>query len=298
MSGMIVTLDRLKNESVSDYDNRINMMKPLCVGKAYFRSINYDASKHLFSVFIVWNDINNRLLDPMPSGGFQIHCSEDDAKLFCKSFYGYDVFARLIAVDGDIYFKDIYVFAGDKRLVVSFTGRKTIEPDFIPQLPEDAEARGIIVNPFATRQTKKISDNSSFCVGSFNVGSFNVGSFNIGSFNVGSFNAGSFSLGSFNIGSFNVGSFNVGSFSLGSFNVGAFNVGSFSLGSFNVNSFNICSFNVSSFNLGSYNIFSAGSATAGLYGSCMAMNVSDIPYFDLLKEIFGIGMLGYGLDNL
>lgn len=170
-------------------------------------------------------------------------------------------------------------------------------------------------------------NRGSFNLGSFNLGSFNKGSFNVTSYNLGSFNLSSFSLSSFNLTSFNLGSFNWNTFNLSSFNLGSFRIGSFNIGSFNLGSYNISFGNNSSFKsglfelgsyvLGSFNVNYSNSSYRNMLGSMNrsgsfanlsgSYNVlsdnayynevaENYPFENLLKEIFGIGLMGYGLN--
>lgn len=152
---------------------------------------------------------------------------------------------------------------------------------------------------------RNISANiSSFNLGSFNFGAINGGSFNLSSFNVGSFNFGSFNWNLFNLSSFNLGSFNWNFFNLGTFNRGSFNRGSFNLSSFSIETFTLSSFNLSSFNMGSnrFKLSENGSFNTGSFRNVLSdeqyynNNIQGLIFEDFLKEIFGIGYMGYGLN--
>lgn len=333
MDKIYIGLSKQEGESLIDYDKRINSLKAQHIGYAFFRSINYNASNHQFSVYIVWNGkFNQSLNDPMPDGGFVIHCSEKEAMELCKVNAGVKIYSRLYSCEGRLTARDIIVFFNDKKYVLSFTGVSVSKPEMVCFMDVDSNSflaeddNEPVIGEFESN--RKIKQSGSFNIGSFRnkaystgsflngsytVGSFNISSFNIGSHRIGSFNASSFNIGSFNLetlskGSFNIGSYTAGSFSIESFLRGSYSVGSYVLGSFSAGlynnsstgSFNIGSYDISSFNLSSFNIGSYSSNIWGSY-SCDVMDMNDtesFPYEKLLCELFGIGKMGYGLNLL
>lgn len=360
------------NETLDSFDRRISGLPYQHIGYAFFECSNYNQEKHIFALYIVWNQrINSLLEDMLPPSGFQLRCSSTMAECISFENSAVPVFGKLSSTDGVINVTDMIIRYFDRNYVVSYTGINTNVPDnivfkSIPELNEKEydfilKSASVMNSSFPHDINRKDTNSSyttsfnvadftiknfkassfynkfitSFNAGSFNLSSFKAGSFNIGSFNMGSYYAGSYkgtllNIGSFNWGSFNLSSFNISSFNQGTFNISSFNISSFNFGSFNLNllknisgsfrnilldtgSFFASSFNKSyllnsSFNKNFFNSgsFSAGSYKNGLIGSFNINVLSDeyintskedsFPYESLLKEIFGIGLMGYGLN--
>ena len=88
-----------ENESVIDYDNRINLADYQHIGYAFFECSNYNLSNHSYSLYIVWNQkVNSILEDPLPQVGFSIKCSENTAKQLSFETEGQPVFAKFISI--------------------------------------------------------------------------------------------------------------------------------------------------------------------------------------------------------
>ena len=278
---LIRKLSRHNRESDIDYDNRINELGYEHIGYAYFNSVNYNALKHIFAVYVLWNGgVNNCLTDPMPQGGFVMECDDEEARSLCRECRGYRVYGRLISVAGNVYVRGLYIATDNGNYTIYYNGANVTPPESI--IYYDLPERIIENTGEGLKNFNICPESSSDNAPAFYKGSYSRGSFNIGSFNGGSFRAGSFGTELFNTGSFNMGSYNAGSYRTGGYNMSSFSVGSFRLGSFNVKGFGIGSYNVGSYSIGSYSMssynissFSIGSYTAKSFNiSSFGANIS------------------------
>ena len=322
-------LARKKNESLSDYDKRINSMPAFHAGYAYFGMNAYDDFHHIYALYITWNgEVNSKLFDKLNDFGYVIHCSAGEAENFCNSKTGYLVYVKLRSDNGNLYCDKQYIPYNGKNYLVSYTGMCVPKPDFVyfnelaeDKIELDTSAEVMLLPTSATLNASSFNISSGLFRNikgsSFNIGSYNVSSFNIGSFNIGSFYAGSFNVSFINNGSFNISFFNTGSYNIGSFNIGSylslfFKNGSYNVSSYNIGSFNLGSFNLSSFNLGSYlsGSYKMGSrsfeqlkevnndtdSNNEIIDEKMNQYYKDKQIDLIIHEIYGIGCLGYGLN--
>lgn len=281
------------NETLDSFDRRISGLPYQHIGYAFFECSNYNQEKHIFALYIVWNQrINSLLEDMLPPSGFQLRCSSTMAECISFENSAVPVFGKLSSTDGVINVTDMIIRYFDRNYVVSYTGINTNVPDNIvfkniPELNEkeyDFILKSASVMNSSFPHDINMKDTNSSYTTSFNVADFTIKNFKassfynkfITSFNAGSFNLSSFKAGSFNTGSFNIGSFNMGSFSLGSYFAGSYKGTLLNTGSFNLSSFNLSSFNISSFNLGTFNIssFNISSFNFGSFNLNLLKNIS------------------------
>lgn len=127
MGKMYDWLGRRRKESERGYENRINQCPPQHAGYIFFDRINYDAVRHVFSAYAVWNgEFNAKLQDSLPEGGFEIHCSRQEAEYFCTEVSGVPVFVKLFAKTGRLFSKEIFIRYRDKKFLVNFTGCEVV----------------------------------------------------------------------------------------------------------------------------------------------------------------------------
>ena len=216
MGKMYDWLDRRKRESARGYDNRINQYPPQHAGYIFFDRINYDAVRHVFSVFAVWNgELNEKLQDALPQGGFEIHCSRQEAEYFCSELCGVPVFIQLFAKAGRLYTKELYIRYCDKIFLVNFTGCEVVPLQLVcfrglQEVPEPETQKDMDIYqgsgfPLRVLQDgKKAGNNQGSGKLRIGQGSFRIGrgSFPTGSFYVMRYQGSGFRLvGSFHIGS-------------------------------------------------------------------------------------------------
>ena len=125
-------LDSYKNESVKGYDKRINQSSIQLAGYIFFDHCNYDLDRHAFATYIIWNgELNKKFQDPFPQGGYEVHCSQNDADLFCQNKAGIPVYLKILAKNRRLYAKNIIIKFHNKLFMVSFTGCQVRIPDQI-----------------------------------------------------------------------------------------------------------------------------------------------------------------------
>lgn len=125
-------LDSYKNESVKGYDKRINQSSIQLAGYIFFDHCNYDLDRHAFATYIIWNgELNKKFQDPFPQGGYEVHCSQNDAELFCQNKAGIPVYLKILAKNRRLYAKNIIIKFHNKLFMVSFTGCQVRIPDQI-----------------------------------------------------------------------------------------------------------------------------------------------------------------------
>ena len=255
-------LDRKFGEPVRDYDNRINSLAAFHAGYAFFSLINYEEEISAFHVYNVWNgEFNSKLVNPLPAGGFMLHCDRGVAELLCEGNAGYPVFVKLRAKRGRLYVMSFNVTYSDMVMDMYFNGCEVIPPEYVyfwrSETPDDSHHNEMQmpvapVSGMGSRIPSSFRPRGSYR-GSFFVSSFMRGSFvRSGSFmnrgrsswNMGrgfglgsgsafgtSYRSGSFKLG-FGLGSFGFGSFRTGSFRQG-YGGGSYRHGSFAGSLFN-----------------------------------------------------------------
>ena len=153
-------LNRGYAETIEAYNTRMNRLPVLHAGYVFFDWVNYDAAAHSFSVYIEWNgELNRKLQDAMPQGGYAFRCSEEQAACYTKDHNGSPVYIKLHAKCGRLYIKHMYFNSADKRYELFYNGCEVIPPEmvcfwgrgpvekmdyssFLPQEPEQDTVRG------------------------------------------------------------------------------------------------------------------------------------------------------------
>ncbi len=253
MGRMYSWLNRGVKETIKDYDNRINQIPKIHAGYAFFHPANYDEFRHVFSVYLVWNgEFNEKLVDAMPPGGYQLHCSVKEAETFLHHKAAIPVFAEILSNQGKLLLKEILLEFNDKCYPVTYNGCEVYSPEefcfweiqenekgMFWKTEKPHESLNSSVNyytngSFPVGSYRRFSGNGSFRAGSFRRSVFRTGSFPSGSFRVRSFQSGSY-RGVYVLGSYRIGSFK-GGLGLGSY-TGSFGRGSFSLKNYLTGSF-------------------------------------------------------------
>lgn len=147
-------LNRSYAETIEAYNTRMNRLPVLHAGYVFFDWVNYDAAAHVFSVYIEWNgELNQKLQDSMPQGGYAFRCSQEEAACYINEHNGSPVYVKLHAKGGRLYIKHMYFNGSDKRYelffngcdvippeMVCFWGREPVEKmDFLSLVPEETE---------------------------------------------------------------------------------------------------------------------------------------------------------------
>ncbi len=278
-------LNRSLEESVSDYDNRINSLAAFHAGYAFLSSVNYHGTLEGFAVYTVWNsELNAKLEAPLPCGGFMMHCDLGQAQELLRYGDAYPVFLRLSSKAGRLYAEHLLIADRDKLFDLYYNGCEVIPPENTAfrkyPMPENVhfDEKEQVNDVLSVVQSSGFGlRNSSFGIGNYVRGSFRrgrnlTGSYTRSSFRVGSLLAGSggTAIGSFRI--FGQGSFRFwglvfgGSFRGGSFRYGSLltRAGSFVQSELNHESFRLGSYSAGSFSGGN---FLRGSYITGIYGT-------------------------------
>ena len=324
MSVKYAWMDRHTNETKAQYRQRLADAAFVHAGYAYFGANSFDSCLKHYRLTICWNgEFNCKLSSPNPDRGYIIECSTQEARSIYNMGAVCPVYVKLGVLLQQPVCTDIKVLCKNKDYDVKYLGLNeySIDEAYFP----DFFSADYDVELFENTANKKERYDSGFninkggllflddninsidCIkqtehikrldaGDFNYGSFNIGSFSLGSFNLVSFSIGSFNMGSFNMGSFSIGSFNMGSFSMRSFNLGSFSIGSFNFGSFNLGSYNLGSFNFGSFSDVFFNMKSISTTDDSTSRSNDEENDVMRLRYDIMRDVFGVGLLGYGLD--
>ena len=125
-------LNRGYAETIEAYNARMNRLPVLHAGYVFFDWINYDVATHSFSVYIEWNgELNQKLQDAMPQGGYAFRCSEEQAACYTKDHNGSPVYIKLYAKCGRLYVKHLYFNSADKQNELFFNGCDVIPPEMV-----------------------------------------------------------------------------------------------------------------------------------------------------------------------
>ena len=279
-------LDRGKEETVRAYDNRIDHLQAFHAGYAFLSYENYYPEISGFAAYVVWNgEFNEKLEDPMPAGGFMLHCDAAQAQRMCERPEGFPVFVKLYAKQGRLLVDHMVLTDAERVFDLYFNGCELLPPErLVPvfagaRVPEDAHRE-----EYVPEERKNISAAAGSYRRTLNVGSYRSGSYRMGgsSYWLGSFIGGSYRAGalwslwrsSYFTGSFANwwetfgGSYRTGSYRQwwGSYTQARFGVGSYLGGSFRVffggtGSYSFGSFRAAPFGSGSYrkSLFRKGS---------------------------------------
>ncbi len=185
-------LNRGYAETIEAYNTRMNRLPVLHAGYVFFDWVNYDAATHSFSVYIEWNgELNRKLQDAMPQGGYAFRCSEEQAVCYTKEHNGSPVYIKLHAKCGRLYIKHMYFNSADKRYELFYNGCEVIPPEmvcfwgrgpvekmdyssFLPQEPDQDTVRGQGETQRGSYRRLRSSFHGSYrgLRGSYRVGSY------------------------------------------------------------------------------------------------------------------------------
>lgn len=125
-------LNRSYAETAEAYNTRMNRLPVLHAGYVFFDWVNYDVATHSFSVYIEWNgELNQKLRDSMPQGGYAFRCSEEQAACYTREHNGSPVYVKLHAKCGRLYVKNLYFNSADKQYELFFNGCDVIPPEMV-----------------------------------------------------------------------------------------------------------------------------------------------------------------------
>lgn len=125
-------LNRSYAETIEAYNTRMNRLPELHAGYVFFDWVNYDAATQSFSVYIEWNgELNRKLQDAMPQGGYAFRCSEEQAACYTRNHNGSPVYVKLHAKCGRLYVKHLYFNSADKQYELFFNGCDIIPPEMV-----------------------------------------------------------------------------------------------------------------------------------------------------------------------
>ena len=224
MAGRFTWLDRIEGESVRAYDKRINDLAAFHSGYAFLSYENYCPEFCAFAVYTVWNhEFNHKLANPLPDGGFMMHCDTKRAEEMCAMGHGFPIFVKLISKLGRLYVESFAL--ADKEVVYDlyFNGCEVKPPE--GHVFYGNETPGLM--PVASKEAVPYAAAGSFrtVMGSYRKAGFHKGSFLKGSYRKGAFGTGSYRGGSFVAGSYFGGKYGLGSYLRGSYIRGSFRGG-------------------------------------------------------------------------
>ncbi len=125
-------LNRSYAETIEAYNTRMNRLPELHAGYVFFDWVNYDIAARSFSVYIEWNgELNQKLQDAMPQGGYAFRCSEEQAACFTRDHNGSPVYVKLHAKCGRLYVKRLYFNSADRQYELFFNGCDVIPPEMV-----------------------------------------------------------------------------------------------------------------------------------------------------------------------
>ena len=118
-------------EELSQFDNRISNMLPVAAGLVFFDMRNYRNDNGEFNVYIEWNEeLNSILNDRLPSGGYFIKATRNQARQLEEKTGGIPVYMKLIAHEGRLYPYRTYVMWNGRPFSVEFNGNILIPVDY------------------------------------------------------------------------------------------------------------------------------------------------------------------------
>lgn len=210
MGKLFDCLDRKSKEKIRDYDNRINHFEAFHAGYAFLSLINYSKELCAFSAYAVWNgEFNEKLENPLPQGGFMLHCSPEQAQAMCEQPHGFPIYAKLYSKQGRLAVERMAMADGERFCDFYFNGCEVIPPERLGLVFAGArEPVGSGIERFLTRPDnaeKAIKTPQNIGAGSYRSGSyrrFSFGSYVAGSYTTLGFGRGSYRTGAWGIGSY------------------------------------------------------------------------------------------------
>ena len=242
MGKLFAWLDRTGGETVRDYDNRINHLQAFHAGYAFLSLENYHKELSAFAAYAVWNgEFNEKLDDPLPTGGFMLHCDLTTAQKLCARPEGFPVFVKLYAKRGHLFADAMTLAAEGQVFDFYFNGCEVIPPEHMDLVfagarkPENAHYDESLQES-STPVAGKMPGVTGTAAGSYSGGKMLPGSYWHGSYWKGSYQKGRYQGGSYQSGSYRGGAFATGSYwqgsSAGFGYAGGFGIGSYLYGSY------------------------------------------------------------------
>lgn len=117
------SLNKRADENLLQFDNRISQMFPVVAGTVYFAMENYNPYTGEFGIYIEWDsEINERLNDRLPSGGYFVKATNGQALSFARLSDGIPVYMKLICNKGRIYPYRTFILWEGRPYSVEFNG--------------------------------------------------------------------------------------------------------------------------------------------------------------------------------
>ena len=121
------SLKRKTEEEQSHFDRRISQMLPVMAGYCYFDMRNYDTLSGEYNLYIDWDmELMEYLAYPLPSGGYFVKVTSEQADDFNELGEGVPVYMKLIGKNGQIYSYRTYLVYRGRPYSIEFSGAELI----------------------------------------------------------------------------------------------------------------------------------------------------------------------------
>ena len=121
------SLKRKTEEEQSLFDRRISQMLPVMAGYCYFDMRNYDTFSGEYNLYIDWDmELMEYLAYPLPSGGYFVKVTSEQADDFNELGEGVPVYMKLIGKNGQIYSYRTYLVYRGRPYSIEFSGAELI----------------------------------------------------------------------------------------------------------------------------------------------------------------------------
>ena len=121
------SLKRKTEEEQSHFDRRISQMLPVMAGYCYFDMRNYDTFSGEYNLYIDWDmELMEYLAYPLPSGGYFVKVTSEQADDFNELGEGVPVYMKLIGKNGQIYSYRTYLVYRGRPYSIEFSGAELI----------------------------------------------------------------------------------------------------------------------------------------------------------------------------
>ena len=121
------SLKRKTEEEQSHFDRRISQMLPVMAGYCYFDIRNYDTFSGEYNLYIDWDmELMEYLAYPLPSGGYFVKVTSEQADDFNELGEGVPVYMKLIGKNGQIYSYRTYLVYRGRPYSIEFSGAELI----------------------------------------------------------------------------------------------------------------------------------------------------------------------------
>ena len=121
------SLKRKTEEEQSHFDRRISQMLPVMAGYCYFDIRNYDTFSGEYNLYIDWDmELMEYLAYPLPSGGYFVKVTSEQADDFNELGEGVPVYMKLIGKNGQIYSYRTYLVYRGRPYSIEFSGAELL----------------------------------------------------------------------------------------------------------------------------------------------------------------------------